>query len=80
MKDALEEELETLDRRIAQAPSAELYLHRGRLLWRMQRHAAAMADYERAAAGDGEAAHEAAVALQLARDVMDFFNKDLYNP
>ncbi len=80
MKDALEEELEVLDRRIAQSPSAELYLHRGRLLWRMQRHAAAMADYERAADGDGEAAREAAVALQLARDVMDFFNKDLYNP
>lgn len=80
MKDTLEKELEALDRRIAQAPSPELYLHRGRLLWRMQRHAAAMADYERAAAGEGEAAREAAVALQLARDVMDFFNKDLYNP
>lgn len=80
MKDALEKELEALDRRIVQAPSPELFLHRGRLLWRMQRHAAAMADYERAAAGEGEAAREAAVALQLARDVMDFFNKDLYNP
>lgn len=45
----------------------------------MQRHAAAMADYERATALDGPDS-AAATALAMARDVMDFYNKDLLNP
>lgn len=72
-------ELKELDEQIAAAPSGRLYLRRGMLFWRMQKHAAAMADYERAVALDGENS-EAASALTMARSVMDFFNKDLYNP
>ncbi len=75
----MENELKRLNAAIAAKPSAELYLQRGRLLWRMQRHAAAMADYERATALDGPGS-AAATALAMARDVMDFYNKDLLNP
>ena len=75
----MENELKRLNAAIEAKPSAELYLQRGRLLWRMQRHAAAMADYERATALDGPGS-AAATALAMARDVMDFYNKDLLNP
>lgn len=50
----------------------------GRIAWKQGRRADAIEWYERAAASDAES--EAAVALEQARDVMDFFNKDLYNP
>ena len=72
------EELTALDAAIAAlgetdtARAADLYMQRGRQLWRMQRHAAAMADYERAA--------RITAALAMAREVMDFYHKDLYNP
>lgn len=79
MKDEAETELERLDGLIEKAPSGRLYLQRGMLLWRMQRHAAAMADYERAVSLDGPDS-EASAALDMARSVMNFFNKDLYNP
>lgn len=41
------QELERLGRAIDAAPTSALYLERGRLLWRLQRHAAAMADLKR---------------------------------
>lgn len=75
----MDEELKQLDAAIASAPSGELYLRRGRRLWQLQRHGEAMADYERAVAMDG-ADSPAAAALQLAREVMAFFHRDLYNP
>ena len=50
----------------------------GRIAWKQGRRADAIECYERAAASD--VASEAAVALEQAREVMDFFNKDLYNP
>lgn len=75
----MDQELQRLDRAIADSPTADLYMERGRLLWRMQRHAAAMADYQRATALAGPDS-PAAAALAMAREVMDFFNKDLYNP
>jgi len=75
----MEEKLQELDAEIERGATAELYLERGRLLWRMQRHAAAMADYGRAAAITGPGS-PAAAALEMARRVMDFYNKDLYNP
>ena len=75
----MEQELQRLDRAIAAGPTPELYMKRGRLLCRLQRHAAAMADYERATALAGPDS-PAAAALAMAREVMDFYNKDLYNP
>lgn len=75
----MDNELSRLDKAIAAAPTAALYLERGRLLWRLQRHAAALADYERATALAGPDS-PAAAALAMAREVMEFFNKDMYNP
>ncbi|MDE6285771.1 MAG: tetratricopeptide repeat protein, partial [Muribaculaceae bacterium] len=73
-------ELSQLDAAIAASePSAELYMRRGRMLWKMQRHAAAIADYEKAAAIAGPGS-PAATALRHARDIMNFYHKDLYNP
>lgn len=72
-------ELSHLDAAIASAPTAELYMQRARLLWRMQRHAAAIADYEKATALAGPDS-PAATALRHARDIMNFYHKDLYNP
>lgn len=50
----------------------------GRIAWKEGRRADAIECYERAAASDPES--EAAVALEHVREVMNFFNKDLYNP
>lgn len=77
--DALETELQGLDAMIEKTPTGQLYLRRGLVLWKLQRHGAAIADYERAVALDGPDS-EAAVALEMGRRVMDFYNKDMYNP
>ena len=50
----------------------------GRIAWKRGDKSAAISLYERAEAIDP--ASEAAVALEQARDVMSFYNKDLYNP
>lgn len=75
----MEEEIERLTRAIAHIPTAALYMSRARLLWRLQRHAAAMADFEKAAAMEGPGSG-AAAALQMARDVLDYRNTDMLNP
>lgn len=75
----MDNELTRLDAAIAAAPTAALFMQRARLLWRMQRHAAAIADYEKAAALDGPDS-PAATALSHARDIMNFYHKDRFNP
>lgn len=75
----MDEELKLLDEAISARPTGELYLRRGRRLWQLQRHGEAIADYERAVALDGPDS-PAGAALQLAREVMAFFHRDLYNP
>ncbi len=50
----------------------------GRIAWKEGSRADAIEYYERAAASDPES--EAAVALEQAQEIMNFFNKDLYNP
>lgn len=76
----IKESIELLDREIAamEEPSADLYYRRGRLQWRLGDKGAAISDYERAAAIDPES--PAAEALKLCRDIMNFYNTDLYNP
>lgn len=54
-----------------------LYLQ-GRIEWRRGNRARAISCYEAAVAADPGS--EAAVALEQARQIMDFFNTDLYNP
>ncbi len=50
----------------------------GRIAWKRGDKGAAITFYERAV--DIDVASEAAVALEQARSVMSFFNKDLLNP
>jgi len=51
---------------------------RGKLLWRIGRRADAMNDYS--AAADINPSSPAAMALEQARNIDDFYNRDLYNP
>lgn len=77
--DRLGEAVTELDRLIAADSSdARLYFLRGKANWRMDRRSAAITDYEHAVALDPDS--EAAPALAMARDIMDFFNPDLFNP
>lgn len=50
----------------------------GRIAWKEGRRADAIEYYEHATASDPGS--EAVVALEQAREIMNFFNKDLYNP
>lgn len=56
----------------------ELYYIRGKILWRLGRHGAATSDYTKASLINP--ASPATKALEMANDVADFFNPDLYNP
>lgn len=58
--------------------NAVLLFLRGKERWRIGRHRDAINDYERAVAAD--ASSPAVHALEMARDVMNFFNPDLLNP
>lgn len=51
---------------------------RGRICWRQGDKAGAMSYYKRAADADPDS--PAVIALEQARGIMAFFNKDLYNP
>lgn len=54
-----------------------LYM-KGRIAWKSGRKSDAISYYEQAVALDPHS--EAATALEQAREVMAFYNKDLYNP
>lgn len=58
--------------------NAVLWFSRGKLLWRMGKHSAAMNDYAHAAELDPSS--PAVHALEQAREIAGFFNPDLYNP
>ena len=71
--------LDVLNRYIVENPQDDNgYFMRGKLWWRLQKHSAAVTDYETAVAlnPDSEARH----ALDLARSVFNYFNPDLLNP
>ena len=56
----------------------EAFFLRGKLSWRQQNYAAAVTDFETAVSLNPESG--ARHALELARDVFDFYNPDLLNP
>ncbi len=58
--------------------SDELYFRRGKLYWRMGDRSAAMGDYAKAQSINPDS--PASKALEMAYDVANFFNPDLYNP
>ena len=62
----------------ANPDDADARYRRGRLRWRLGDRAGAISDYEHAAAADP--ASPAVAALQMTRQIMDFFNPDLLNP
>ncbi len=75
----IESEIMRLNDAIEDHPDvARLYYERGRLYWKCGRRGEAISDYEHAASLDPDS--PAATALAQARDIMDFYNTDLYNP
>ncbi len=75
----LDDELSRLTAEIDMNPADDnLYYLRGRLYWRLGYRALAISDYECAVALNGES--PASAALKIARDIMDYYNKDMYNP
>lgn len=58
--------------------NSELLFERGKLQWKQGRKKEAMSDYAAAAQIDPES--PAVTALEMARNVMDFYNRDMYNP
>ena len=58
--------------------TADTYYQRGRLNWKLQQHGAAISDYETAAQLDPSS--PAVQALEMSRQIMDFYHKDRYNP
>ncbi len=75
----IEKEIAALTARIdARGADADALYHRGMLYWKLGRRGAAMSDYAAAAAIDP--ASPAAAALEQARSIMDFYDRNLYNP
>lgn len=75
----IDEAVGELNRAIAEHPlDDDLHFRLGKLLWRLGRRGEATSEYLRAI--DLNPDSPAAVALESARDVADFFNPDLYNP
>lgn len=78
-KNMLEEALLLLNNELESTKNNDkLYFTRGKLHWRMGNKAQAITDYEHAV--DINPHSMARIALENARDVISFFNPDLYNP
>lgn len=74
----LDEALAMLDEAIKASDAAELHYQRGRLLWKMGRKTDAMSDY--ATASELDPSSPATAALEMAREIMNFYHRDRYNP
>ncbi len=79
-KNRLDEALGQINEKISQGGENLdlLYFYRGKINWRKGLHSQAITDYEHAVAINPES--NACHALEMARDVIDFFNPDLLNP
>lgn len=74
----LDEALTLLNNAINADQDATLHYLRGRLLWKMGQKTEAMSDY--ATASQLDPSSPATAALEMAREIMDFYHRDLYNP
>lgn len=75
----LQEAIEELNTIISSEPdNHDAIFARGKLYWKLGNQSAATADYTRASElqPDGPATR----ALENARDIIDFFNPDIFNP
>lgn len=71
--------LDELDRRLAENPADEdALIERGRLYWALNRRSDAINDYLAAQRLNPEG--RATQLLKATYDILDFYNKDLYNP
>lgn len=74
-----EDAVKALDTHIMANPDDdEAYLQRGLRHWALGHRAKAINDYLKAVSINPES--KAARALESARAILDFYNKDLYNP
>lgn len=74
-----DEAISALDRNIEEDSANPLWWYlRGKAYWRTERYAEAISDYEESAHLDPRS--EGAHALEMARDIMNFYNTDLLNP
>lgn len=74
-----DEAVSALDRNIEEDSANSLWWYlRGKVYWRTERYADAISDYEESAHLDPRS--DGARALEMARDVMNFYNTDLLNP
>lgn len=75
----VEEAIEQLNAIIADRPDDDaLYFVRGNAFWKLSDRKHALDDYSTAA--DLNPDSPAAIAYKHALEIMDFFNKDMYNP
>lgn len=75
----LSEALEKLTPLIDADPNnANWHFLKGKALWKTGDKGAAISEYEHASQLDPES--PATHALEMARDIMDFFNPDIFNP
>ncbi len=75
----LEEAIISLNNAIeADANNDLLYFQRGKLHWRLGNRSQAITDYEHTVAINPQS--PARIALDNARDVISFFNPDIFNP
>lgn len=75
----LEEALLLLNNSIKQCGNNDqLYFERGKLHWKMGNKPFAITDYEHAVSINPNS--PAKIALENARDIISFFNPDIYNP
>ena len=78
-KESAEKAIRMLDEYISQYPADdEAYTIRGMKYWSLSRRKEAINDYHRAIELNPES--RAKSALEIAKSILDFYNKDLYNP
>lgn len=75
----LKNDIRELTAKIAEKPDNPLLLfERGKAYWKLGEKAKAMTDFNAALSLDPES--PAKQYLEMANDIMDFYNTDLYNP
>lgn len=70
--------LEEAEAVLGDADDAQTLYRRGRLAWKRGDKGAAISFYEQSSALDPDG--PASLALEQARSIMNFYNRDLYNP
>ena len=72
-------QIDVLTQAIATNPDAPtLYFERGKLYWKIGNRAGAITDYNTAISLDPSS--PARAHLDMANDILNFYNTDLYNP